>query len=260
MKNILKSIGWVILTFASQLIVQIVIGIAVAVTLTTEEPLYSQTIMGHTFLCSVIANLLLVLIAAIICKCKKLEIKKEWKFSKISAKAYILPCLIAFTYSLFFSLITYDPVSASQSVTYISTDFYGNFGIPMMILALLISAPVTEEIINRGVIMNTLKRSFSAKTSIIISAVIFGVMHIMAGGVVLAIGAAVIGVILAVIYEKTGSLRAAIASHIVANLPDFILYPRPEIPDMLRIPLAVAMLIASAVLMIVWLKSKKEQA
>ena len=105
--------------------------------------------------------------------------------------------------------------------------------------------------------MNTLKRSFSAKASIIISAVIFGLLHIMAGGITLAIGAAVIGVIFAVIYEKTGSLWVSIAAHAVANLPDFILYPRPEIPNILRIALAVIMFIASAILAVIWLKPKK---
>lgn len=257
MKNIFKAVGWVALTFLTQIIAQFIIGIVIAVTVTTEEPLYSETLMGNTFLSTLIANLILVLIASIIYKCKKITIKDEWKLNKANVKDYIIPCIITFTYSVAFSFITYDPITASKSVTYISADYYGNMGIPMMILALLISAPITEEIINRGIIMNTLKRSFSARNSIIISAVIFGALHFLAGGITLAIGATLIGVIFAIIYEKTNSLWVAVVSHTIANLPDFILYPRFEIPNVLRITIAIISIFISITLLILYIKPKK---
>ena len=189
---------------------------------------------------------------------KKKKVKEEWKLFARPTKNYIIPCIIAFCYSLFFFLITYDPIANSKSMIHICAESYNSFALPMMALTLLISAPFAEEIINRGVIMNTLKRSFSARISIIISAVIFGLIHIPAGGIVLAIGAAMMGVILAIIYEKTDSLWIAITAHAVANLPDFIFYYSPEIPNALRLVIALLSLVVSGILLVTWLKSKKE--
>lgn len=258
MKSIFKAIGWTILNFILQFAVMLPFSIAYVASGITDDAILNQKISENTFLFTIISNTVIIAIAFLASKIKKKKVIEEWKLFTRSPKNYILPCIIAFTYSLFFFLITYDPITNSKSMIHICAESYNSFALPMMALALLISAPFAEEIINRGVIMNTLKRSFSVRVSIIISAVIFGLIHIPAGGIVLGTGAAIMGVVLAIIYEKTNSLWVAIAAHMVANLPDFIFYSSPEINDALRISIALLSLAVSATLLIIWLKPQKK--
>ena len=257
MKNIFKAIGWTILNFILQFVVMLPFSIAYVASGITDNAILNQKISENTFTFTIISNAIIVAIALLACKIKKKKVKEEWKLFARPTKNYIIPCIIAFCYSLFFFLITYDPIENSKSMINIYAESHNSFALPMMALTLLISAPFAEEIINRGVILNTLKRSFSARISIIISGIIFVLIHIPAGGIVLAIGAAIMGVILAIIYEKTDSLWVAITAHAVANLPDFIFYSSPEISNMLRITIALLSLATSAILLIIWLKPQK---
>ena len=255
MKNIFKSIGWLVLNVFLQFVVGTAYtAIFIASTGTKDDSVINEYVNNNVFMVTCISNLLFVLIASIICKAKKLKIKEEWKANKVSAKEYIFPCIIAFAYSFCYAMLTYNPVANSTAMTHKGVEYYGSFGIPMMILTLLISAPVTEEIMCRGIMMNTLKRSFSSRTAIILSAVIFGAMHIMAGGFALAIGGIIMGLIFGVVYEKTNSIYVAIAAHIIANVPDFILYSSPQITDGLRYTLAAVSLIICVACAVVWFK------
>lgn len=54
-------------------------------------------------------------------------------------------------------------------------------------------------------------------------------MHLMAGGIVLVVGAALMVLVFGYIFYKFKSLWVCIIAHAVANLPDFILYNKPDI-------------------------------
>ena len=258
MKNVLKCIGWVVLNLILQFMVQFIFSMCIVVSGTMDNVAVNEMMMNNILATTIISNLLFVVAAMLISKIQKVKVKEEWKLENNSVKAYILPCVIAFFYSMFYTLITYDSTLNSTSVTHSSAVSYGIFGIPVLALALLISAPVTEEIMCRGIMMNTLKRSFSSGIAIIISSAIFGMIHIMAGGVSLAIGAFVMGLVFAIIYEKTNSLFIAIVAHAVANLPEFIFYASPQINDVLRITLAALFLGISGICLFVWCKQKND--
>ena len=51
----------------------------------------------------------------------------------------------------------------------------------------------------------------------------------MAGGIVLVVGAALMALVFGYIFYKFKSLWVCIIAHAVANLPDFILYNKPDI-------------------------------
>lgn len=257
MKSIFKSIGWVILNLVLQFIVQLVFTICAIKNGITDENLLNEWLMDRLLITTIISNLLFVLVSILICRIKKVKVKEEWKIVKLGIKSYFIPCIIAFTYSMSFSLITYDAVGNALSPMHIGAEHYGVWGIPMLILTILISAPIAEEIMCRGIMMNTLKKSFSTKTAIIVSSLIFGIMHILTGSSILALGAIIMGLILAIIYEKTDSLYVAIVAHAVANSPDFILYTSPQINNGIRISLAFILLGISAICLLKWCKSKK---
>lgn len=75
--------------------------------------------------------------------------------------------------------------------------------------------PVAEELIFRGVVFKRLKLYIGAVPAIIFSALIFGIMHV---NLVQCLYAAVLGLGLALLYEKTNLFCIPVIGHIAANL------------------------------------------
>ena len=80
----------------------------------------------------------------------------------------------------------------------------------ILVVALVLIAPVAEEIFFRGVAYNAWLREYGPTRALIGSAVLFGFIH---GSVFLFVPIVVLGVVLALVYRRTGSLPAAIALH-----------------------------------------------
>jgi len=82
------------------------------------------------------------------------------------------------------------------------------------ILNATVIAPVIEEIIFRGALLNNLLTKFSIKKSVIVSSLIFSLIHFQPE----VFGAIfVISLLLSRLYLKTGSLIAPIVFHILNN-------------------------------------------
>ena len=95
---------------------------------------------------------------------------------------------------------------------------FGSIGICTMIIAATLG-PIAEEVIFRGIIQRGMMNLYSPKFSIIVSSLIFGVIHFIPIQVV---SAFFIGIVLAWIYYKTKSLWLPILLHIVNNSIAFL--------------------------------------
>ncbi len=254
-KSVLKCIGWIALHVALQLIAMVIFFlICVYGKGLTDQKALSDWVTNNTFLMTSTASVLFVGFALLSCKVNKVYAKEEWKVQKSKPQSYVMPCIIALTYSLFYALVTYDTAGNGNSMILEAMEFYGACGIPIAVLSLLVVAPITEEILYRGIIMNLLKGGFSAEAAILFSSLLFGITHLSAGGLPLFAGAVGMGAILAFVYEKTGSLCVAVVAHAIANLPDFLLSGSPAISDTVRITLAVLFQIISVVSLVLWWK------
>lgn len=90
-----------------------------------------------------------------------------------------------------------------------------------LILMAVVMAPLFEEIVFRGIIMKGLiNKGTKPKTAIIISAVIFGLVH---GNPWQFVGAVLLGSVLGLVYYKTKSLLLPILLHVFNNLCSAIL-------------------------------------
>lgn len=90
-------------------------------------------------------------------------------------------------------------------------------------LLIVIAAPVSEEIFFRGFMFAGLRRSLSLWPAALISAVVWGSLHLGAGNIGVAVQLAVFGVILAWLYERSGTLWAPILAHTINNTIAFVL-------------------------------------
>ena len=96
--------------------------------------------------------------------------------------------------------------------------FYYN---ALLFLVIVISGPIVEELLCRGVILHRLAVKWGLKVSIILSSLLFGILHADL------IGSFIFGLMMALIYIKTQTLWAPIICHILNNfivsILDFII-------------------------------------
>lgn len=74
-------------------------------------------------------------------------------------------------------------------------------------------APIAEEIIFRGYLLNRLSFKLGVKKAIIISSIVFGILHLQS-----VFGATIMGISLCILYLKTKSLIVPTIVHMVANI------------------------------------------
>lgn len=91
--------------------------------------------------------------------------------------------------------------------------FAGGVGYELLGSCLVI--PIAEEVLYRGVVYKRLRNLFGTVAAIILSAVIFGLVHV---NLVQFLYAGIMGLLLAYLFEMTGKLYTPILGHIAANL------------------------------------------
>jgi len=88
---------------------------------------------------------------------------------------------------------------------------------------IVIAAPISEEMFFRGFMYGGLRRSLSIWPAALISAAVWGSLHLGAGNIGVAVQLAVFGVILAWLYERSGTLWAPVLAHAINNTIAFVL-------------------------------------
>jgi len=250
MKQMIKCVLWVLLNFALQFIVQVAMSIYAVAQGMRDDAVLNAWLMDNLLLTTLISNVIFIAIAGAVFAGKKVRLFPDSEREK-HLGVCIVPCVAAFLYSLGFSLLFEGNSAMIQN----SVEYYSEkvswLGTIMMVVDLLILAPIAEELLCRRIMLDGLKKRYSSLVAVVISAVIFGAMHIMAGGPALAIGAAVMGLLLGMVYVLTGSLRAAIIVHAAANLPDFLLSV-VTLPEGTISAVIAAVCLAAAVLLMLW--------
>lgn len=96
-------------------------------------------------------------------------------------------------------------------------DIAESFGaVPIQILLIVIVAPVSEEICFRGMLFGGLRTRLPRLAAALISALIFGGLHALTG--ISAVPPLIaFGFVLALLYEKTGSIVPGIVLHMLNN-------------------------------------------
>jgi membrane protease YdiL (CAAX protease family) len=88
------------------------------------------------------------------------------------------------------------------------------FGLIAVFLLVGVIAPIAEEILFRGVVFSGLRDSWGEGWAIVVSSVLFGVMHLQP---LVIVPTAILGVLLAKVFSMTRSLWASIALHSAYN-------------------------------------------
>lgn len=113
-----------------------------------------------------------------------------------------------FVFALLYSLLITPPEQE---------DIAEAFGpLPVQLLLIVIAAPLSEELLFRGYLFGGLREKFSRWPAALIAGAIFGALHALTG--ISAVPQLIaFGVILCLLYEKTGSIVPGIILHLLNN-------------------------------------------
>lgn len=115
------------------------------------------------------------------------------------------------------------------------------------ILAMVVVAPIAEEIVFRGMVQQAARRALGRWFSVIFTGVVFAVWHGQLWNVA---ALTLVGLFLGLVFEATGSLLASIAAHAAYNLVVMLIYSYgTEVPDM---PPTAAAFGAACALAVAW--------
>ena len=84
-------------------------------------------------------------------------------------------------------------------------------------ILIVILAPLSEELFFRGFMFGAMRRSMSLWPAALISAVVWGSLHLSGGNIGVAIQISILGIILAWLYERSGTLWAPVTAHGINN-------------------------------------------
>ena len=145
-----------------------------------------------------------------------LELKWKWRYPVYLLLAYGVNHLSG----IVFSFLT--PATSNQIALNELTEMTGRQESPYLLLIVCLLGPITEELVYRGVLMNTFLKDSPWYGDVLLSACVFGYVHVSSGLTPLAFFTyASGGAILAFLYRKTHSLYYPILLHIMINITAF---------------------------------------
>lgn len=261
MKNVIKAVGYLIYYVVFQAIAMS--GIAIFLTASGRmtggakiEGFMNSNVLGLT----IVSNVLTILVLFAFFHIRKKKLADEINLKKVEWKDCILPSLAAFGLSMVFALATCHMDFANAQQIQMSVAHYSGLapylGTVVWVMAILIVSPITEEIICRGLVLTRLQRRLPERAAVLISGLLFGIIHLAAGGVILAMGAAVMGTVFGIICIRTKSLLPAIVAHSIANMADVVIALLPESGEGIQAVLMLFFLAAFAALMYLFMKKK----
>ncbi|MCT4509365.1 MAG: CPBP family intramembrane metalloprotease [Tepidibacter sp.] len=145
---------------------------------------------------------------------KKEDIEEQENIS-ISKKYFVYTMLIVFLFRVIFDNsigVFVDKVPVNESI---EEAFNELFKYPIIAMtSICIVAPIYEEIIYRGIILKGLSIKYNDKLAVIVSSLLFAIMHM---NLHQAINAFFLGVVFGYLYIKTKSLYITMFAHFINN-------------------------------------------
>ncbi len=200
------------------------------------------------YLISGIAQAIYLLLVIFVFKMKKVDMQNTYGLKIVPFKEYLLPVLVAFCFSAFSNVVQAVAPIPQELIGGISGNIEKN--IAAFILSVFIVAPGVEEFVFRALIMAKLSNEVSTAISIIISAILFALIHFMAGGIITVAHAFLGGLIFALAYVKTKSLFPVIVAHIFGNIGGYVPIVTNNLSAAIQYAIAVGFIIISIVLVV----------
>ena len=145
--------------------------------------------------------------------------KRDWVLVPLLIVSYIL-----LTYGWFDYILYFFPTGNTYEYV---IEYLNSIPIVILLVETCIMAPLFEELLYRGIILNGLINRYSSKKAIIYSALIFGIAHL---NFPQGINAFLLGLIIGTVYYYTRSIYLCMIMHFANNfLVNFVYYPTSQL-------------------------------
>ena len=216
-----------------------------------------QPLLDATMPLTILSGLLTIGIVWLIFVCRKKKMTKEICLRKIPGRTAVSVLVMGFGFNLLtgvlFALLPEAWVSSYEETSNIA--FAGEFWLVAITVGIM--APLVEEFVFRGLIYTRLRKGMPVAVAAVITELWFGVMH---GHPLWIAYAAVNGLVMIWIFERTGSLLASMLFHFGYNLVAVIEMALPvNLPDWTGFVMLGAGAVLSAVSVYGFLKLPKAE-
>ncbi len=164
--------------------------------------------------------------------------------------AGIIVFLYRMAFDSFVGLLLMQWIGPSEDLT---RSMYLILGAPVLGYSyILLTAPVFEEIIYRGIFYDGLrKHGYSAAVASVFSAILFAVMHL---NILQGVNAFVLGILTAYVYEQTKNIFAPIVLHVFNNI--YVTFCSSTITNIqwINSPVRILIMVASLLLLMMFLR------
>ena len=152
--------------------------------------------------------------------------REEISKKKYLAGVGLMVGYIFITYGVF-DIFLYSMPPLNDGLYEYLEEYLLNTSYIFIFISTCIIAPIFEEILYRGVLLNGLLKKYNYKKAIIYSALIFGIAHM---NLPQGVNAFFLGVIIGLAYYYTRSIYLCMAMHFVNNfLVNFVVYPESKL-------------------------------
>ena len=180
-----------------------------------------SSIIPDNLLSTAISDATFILLTVLLIKITKQDVKDRLKINKIEIKTIGKVILISLALNLIFqsTQFLFPETMRNELIAEMESELYGVKSIIGFITVVII-APLTEEILFRGLILGELAKCFNIHIAIALQAVLFGVMH---GNIIWAVIAFLSAMLYGYFIKKYKNIFTSVAGHMSVNLLSFIL-------------------------------------
>lgn len=179
-------------------------------------------VLRNQYLIGAVAAVITLGIYVLLFRKKEMNLFQKCKFRKVSLKNSSIIILSSIGLSLFSYSLVNLLISNFPSYSETSKAIASNSNSALGVISVVLIIPIFEEFLFRGLIFNELKKHLNVLIAILLQGAIFALSH---GNMLQAIYTFIMGIVLAIVYNKTKSILAPILLHIMYNLLGSILLP-----------------------------------
>lgn len=179
--------------------------------------------------------------------------EKEEKRSLLKITTVIFSLAITSSLAINILFIELHITESSESYNQVAQKQYG---VPFLLGIILygLFSPIVEEILFRGLVYNRLKKYCVVPAAVLLSAVLFGLFH---GNLVQGVYGFLMGCLMALVYECSGSFLHAVLFHAVANVTVYTVTGMESLYSLLVTPwICIVLFVVSGVLFC-WIWNQK---
>ena len=150
-------------------------------------------------------------------ECDNASANIKWQL-KVTSCAVIVIAGAVFSLALNYLFAITGLTESSAAYSQVAKEQFSYALLPALLFYGVVS-PLVEEVVFRGVVYNSLRRNLGILPAVLGSALLFGAIH---GNIVQMLYGTLMGIVMAILYEKYGKLLAPILFHGAANVAIYL--------------------------------------